>query len=452
MSILRIACYERVSTEEQAKLGSSIQTQVDALTEHCEKNGYRIVDHYTDEGVSGGKPALKRPEMARLIEDIKAGRVDVVLFTHLDRWFRNTKEYFKVQDILDKHNVKWKAIMEQYDTTTAQGEMVVTMALGFAQHFRQQTSEKIKRTFENKIKNKECYFGWNQIPWGYIREKDKDGIPRMVKDPEKKEMVQEFWDVLVKWQNTDKAARHINEKYGLSKPRSSWTNIINNPHYCGIHKDVDDYCEPYVSPEDFLALQQRKTIRKTQNNRVYLFTGLLICPHCGRTLKSTYQTQKSGEYYSYRCVGKRTGACDYSRNISELKVEKYLLDNLQEFIRDEIARVEIEESKPKNKVKSKVPALKEKLRRLNVMYMAGTKSDEEFLKESKELNKQIREAEMENPEEKPKDLTSIKALLETDIKGVYETLTRENKQRFWRSIISEIPVEGNKPKPPVFLI
>ena len=70
----------------------------------------KVVDHYIDAGVSGGKPAFKRPQMSRLLEDVKEGKIDMILFTRLDRWFRNVQEYFKVQEILDAHGVAWKAI------------------------------------------------------------------------------------------------------------------------------------------------------------------------------------------------------------------------------------------------------------------------------------------------------------------------------------------------------
>ena len=66
MVVKRAGLYERVSTEEQAKFGFSIKTQIDALDEHCEKNQMKVVDHYTDDGVSGGKAAFRRPERLTL--------------------------------------------------------------------------------------------------------------------------------------------------------------------------------------------------------------------------------------------------------------------------------------------------------------------------------------------------------------------------------------------------
>ena len=113
--ILRVGLYGRVSTEEQALRGFSIEAQVDALKEYAKKNNMKIVDIYLDEGISGAKPPLKRPALNRLLEDVKAGKIDMILFTKLDRWFRSVKEYFKVQEILEDNKVEWKTILEDYD-------------------------------------------------------------------------------------------------------------------------------------------------------------------------------------------------------------------------------------------------------------------------------------------------------------------------------------------------
>ena len=100
MGVLRVGCYERVSTEEQALKGFSISAQIDNLEEYCKANKMKIVDHYTDEGISGAKPPLKRPALQRLLEDVAAGKIDMILFTKLDRRFRSVPQYFKVQEIL----------------------------------------------------------------------------------------------------------------------------------------------------------------------------------------------------------------------------------------------------------------------------------------------------------------------------------------------------------------
>ena len=456
MVILRAGLYERVSTDEQAKYGYSIKTQIDALEEYCGKNKMKIVDHYTDDGVSGGKAAFRRPEMSRLLDDIKEKKIDIVLFTRLDRWFRNVQEYFKVQEILDEHKVEWKAIWEDYDTTTANGRMAITIFLAIAQNEREKGAERVRVVFEKKRQNKEAWFGPNSMPFGYTKEADEDGIMLLVKNPDLQDALQDFWDIAVKYHNVSKAARYVNSVYGLNRTKKMWFDIAHNEIYSGNYRGVEGYCEPYVSKEDWETLQTR-SIKKAQGERVYLFTGLIKCPVCGSSLASGYCTKpgrdgERKEYKSYRCRNREINLCENRRTISELRTEQWLLDNLDELLRDEIARVELERTKPKKKPKTDVSALREKLRRLEVVYMAGNKSDAEYLAETAEIKEQIKKVELEKAEEPDEtDIEALKATLETDFRGIYETLELEDKRRFWRGLIKEIHVEGTGVKSVDFL-
>lgn len=442
MGIKRAGLYERVSTEEQAKFGFSIKTQIDALNEHCEKNQMKVVDHYTDDGVSGGKAAFRRPEMSRLLEDVKVGKIDVILFTRLDRWFRNVKEYFKVQEILEDHGVEWKAIWEDYRTDTANGRMSITIFLAIHQNEREKGAERVTAVLENKRKNKEACFGGQALPFGYMKQKDEDGFMRLVKDPETKQACQEFWDILIKSNNLNKAIRHMGNVYGITKDWKSWKRMTQSDFYCGIHRGVLDYCDPYVSPEDFLKFQERETVKSTPSGSVYLFRGLMRCPDCGHKLCGETTRKPYGVYKSYRCRIRGRG-CDNHSVIAEKKIEKQLLTRLEDFVRDEIARVELEQAKPKPKPKNNVKALKEKQRRLTVAYMAGNIPDAEYLRDDAELKALIAKAEATAPPE-PQDITPLKALLETDFVSVYEIMTEEEQQRFWQRLIKEIKLDGKK--------
>ena len=442
MVILRAGLYERVSTEEQALRGFSIETQIDNLTEYCNKNSLKIVDHYTDEGISGAKPPLKRPALHRLLEDVKAGRIDIILFTKLDRWFRSVKEYFKVQEILDKHGVQWKAIHENYDTTTANGQMAITIFLAVAQNERDRTAERIKVVFEHKRKNKEACFGGPHKPMGYMKQKDEDGYVRLVKDPAEEQMTQEFWNILVKQNNLSAAIRHMHTVHGVTKAQKTWMRIARSPFYCGMWEGIEDFCEPYVSKEDWLMLQEEANRRRqdTRAKNVYLFSGMIRCPKCGMILCGTYKhNTRKGEkykYQSYRCRFKFT-TCDYKHSPSEIKIEKYLLKNLRHLLEQEIIASEVEKAKPKPKPKTNIKALKEKLRRLNVTYMAGNLTDDEYLKEDAELKMLISKAEQEAPPPE-RDLEPLRELLQTDFEKIYLTLEAKEKQRFWRGFIKEI--------------
>lgn len=448
VAIKRAGLYERVSTDEQVKFGFSIQTQVDALNEHCEKNQMKVVDHYTDEGVSGGKAAFRRPEMSRLLEDVKAGKIDIILFTRLDRWFRNVKEYFKVQEILDEHGVAWKAIWEDYDTTTANGRMAITIFLAINQNEREKGAERVTAVLDKKRKNREACFGGHALPFGYMKEKDEDGISRLVKDPETQQATQDFWDILLKTYNLNEAIRHMGTVYGIHKDWKSWKRMTQSDFYCGIHRGVPDYCPAYVSPENFLKFQERETIKGTPSGSVYLFRGLMRCPECGNKLCGDSDRRKSTTYKSYRCTIRSRG-CSNHKSISERKLEKQLLNGLAGYLTDEIANVELEQTKPKPRPKNNVKGLKEKQRRLTVAYMAGNVPDDQYLKEDAELKALIAKAEADAPPA-PRDITPLKELLDTDFRSLYETLTEKERQRFWQKLIKEIIIDGKKIKQVIF--
>ena len=100
---MRAALYPRVSTEEQHINGLSLPAQKKALEDYALAHGYEIVGVYADEGISARKPVMKRPALLRMLEDVKKDKIDIILVTKLDRWFRNIKEYHITQEILEAH-------------------------------------------------------------------------------------------------------------------------------------------------------------------------------------------------------------------------------------------------------------------------------------------------------------------------------------------------------------
>ena len=451
MTVLRAGLYERVSTEEQALHGYSISTQKDNLEEFCQKMGYKVVNHYTDEGISGAKPPLKRPALRKLLDDVQAGKIDIIIFTKLDRWFRSIENYYKVQEILDKHNVPWKAILEDYNTDTADGRLKVNIMLSVAANERERTSERIKYVLDHKFKNKEAAFGGKGAPLGYIRKRDENGIWRLVKDPETEQMMNEFWDILLRYNNLTKAARHINLTYGKTLSLRGAHAIMRKEIYTGTYRGIENFCEPYVNKKDWLDFLSKRPVKKTQNHRVYLFVGLVKCGACGWHASSNFSNNGKNEYKGYRCVKQKTGLCDDGQQLSEMKIEKYLLDNLSNFLKDKIESIEIEKAKPKKKPTVNIPALKEKLRRLNVSYMAGNLTDEEYLQEQAEIKAKISQAEQTEQSPAEQDIEPLKKLLKTDFRALYNEMTEENKQAFWRGLIKEIVVKDRKVKSVIFL-
>jgi len=443
--ILRVGLYERVSTDEQALRGYSIDAQMQNLEEFCKDKDMRIVDHYTDAGVSGGKAAFRRPEMSRLLADVEAGKIDMILFTKLDRWFRNIKEYFKVQEVLERHRVEWKAIHEDYDTTTANGRMAITIFLAIAENEREKGSERVSAVLANKRKNKEACMGGPYNPFGYTKVKDEDGVMRWAFDPETEDAVREFWRIVQEENSIMTAGKIVNATFGLNRALKEWGRTFNNEMHQGNYKGVKDYCPRYISPEDWQRVKAARTIKKTQKNRCYLFTGLIPCPDCGCIMSSNYKiyTDNVREYYSYRCRHYTVRRCTNNKQVSEKRAEKWLLANVKEKLEAFILAAEVEEAAPKPKPKRDKLKINEKIRRLNVVYMGGGKSDDEYISELADLKAQLVAAEREEEGNKPRDLAPLREFLATDFEAIYLSLEREEKRQLWRSIIDSLVVEGN---------
>ena len=122
----RVAIYMRVSSFKQVQEGDSIAAQRSALTAYIAgRPDLVLAGEYLDDGVSGTKYS-QRDELQRLLDDVRDGNIDLIIFTKLDRWFRSVRHYTATQEVLDKYNVQWTAIWEPiYDTTTPQGRLIV---------------------------------------------------------------------------------------------------------------------------------------------------------------------------------------------------------------------------------------------------------------------------------------------------------------------------------------
>lgn len=443
--VLRVGLYERVSTDEQALRGYSIEAQIEDLEKFCKDKKYKIVGHYTDAGVSGGKSAKKRPGMSRLLEDVQEGKIDMILFTKLDRWFRNIQEYFKVQEILEQNRVEWKAIQEDYDTTTANGRMAITIFLAVAQNEREKGSERINVVLEHKRRNKEACFGGANCPYGYKKEKDADGITRLVIDPETEEIAKEFWRIIKEDYSIMSAGRTVNLAFGLKRGYKEWLRMYQNEMYRGEYRGVKEFCPAYITPEEWAECDAKRSIKRPQKKRVYLFTGMLICPVCGAIMSSTHKTNNGKEYYSYRCRNRGIGKCSNSKSISENLAEKWMLENMKIKLEEFILKSEVEEAEPTPKKKPcDVRKISERIRRLNVVYMAGGKTDEEYTEEMSDLKRLLAEAEKEEVKTAPRDLTKLRDVLESDFEEIYTPLTKEEKRQLWRSVVDTLDVEGNR--------
>jgi len=165
---LRCAVYTRKSTEEGLDMEFN---SLDAQREACEAyiasqrpEGWACMrDRYDDGGFSGGN--LDRPGLKRLIEDVEAGLIDVIVVYKIDRLSRSLMDFARLVEVLDRHNVTFVSVTQAFNTTTSMGRLTLNVLLSFAQFEREVTGERIR----DKIAASRAKGMWmgGFVPWGY---------------------------------------------------------------------------------------------------------------------------------------------------------------------------------------------------------------------------------------------------------------------------------------------
>jgi site-specific DNA recombinase len=164
MSRVLAAIYTRVSTDEQAEHGISLDAQKSRLIAYCQAQGWEIYDFYIDDGYSGKD--LERPQIKRIIEDAQAEKFNAIVVIKLDRLSRRQKDVlYLLEDIFEKHNVGFKSATEPFDTTTAFGKAAIGMMAVFAQLERETIVERVRMA--KKEAARQGRFGGGSAPYGY---------------------------------------------------------------------------------------------------------------------------------------------------------------------------------------------------------------------------------------------------------------------------------------------
>ena len=441
---IRLACYPRVSTEEQKLRGLSIEAQTAALQAWADQRGIRNVTFYNDAGNSARKPYNKRPAMLRLLADVQAGKIDLIIFTKLDRWFRNIAEYYKVQEILEAHSVAWKAIQEDYDTSTASGRLKINIMLSVAQDEADRDSERIRTVMEAKRERREPLSG--HVPTGYRIEGKK-----IVKDPALEKGVAAFFESFLAYHSVERA-RSAAAEQGAAISYQLASAMLSKTAYYGRYSGVDGMCPAYITKDQYAQIQagRRKTERKTAGDRVYLFTGLVVCSECGRRFGSRahrYPTSGGGvgESIGYNCPGRyHHNDCSNHVNIREKTIENYLLSNVREELERYCYDLERMEAggRPARNFQEERAKLRKKLSRLKDLYVDEIIDLELYRKDYEALHAQLNELAAEESRQ-PGRTTSPARLREIFASGweeLYEHLSREDKQLFWRMGIDKVVV------------
>ena len=439
----RAALYIRVSSDEQARHGLSLGEQRAELTQYVQERGYTIVDVYADEGLTARKAISRRKELQRLLRDVRAGHIDIIVMKCLDRWFRNIRDYYHVQEILDEYGVLWECSQEEFNTTTANGRFWLHMKLSIAQHESDQTGERIRYVFEGKKKRHEVLTGI--MPLGY------KVVNKHAEPDENAPIVQFMFDYVASGGSARSVMKAILDKFGIAITYRQVYHTLRSKAYIGELHGVPNYCPALVPYDVFHKVQEivSKNKKAAPSGRIYLFTGLLRCPGCGRIMAGNKgRTNVQGVYYrfQYRCNSRVTNMhvdrCNFKRAIFEDKIEDFLLDNLQRLLADHIHDIELSRSKQTGEnAAAKLEEINSRILRLKDIYLDGMIDKDVYEKDYVELRRKADELSVQinkAPSITPAVWQTVEA---GDFKETYESLSRENKRRFWQSIISSLTFE-----------
>ncbi|MDI3409732.1 recombinase family protein [Bacillus sonorensis] len=145
---MRVALYIRVSTDEQAKHGYSIEAQKEKLEAFCLSQGWKIYETYIDDGYSAKD--LNLPKFNLMRDAIEKGEIDILLVYRLDRLTRSVIDLYEILKMLDENGCKFKSATEIYDTTNAMGRLFITLIAAIAQWERENLAERVKMGIEKK--------------------------------------------------------------------------------------------------------------------------------------------------------------------------------------------------------------------------------------------------------------------------------------------------------------
>lgn len=139
----KVAIYCRVSTIEQAEEGLSIDSQYHNIKEYCKNQGHEIYNLYEDRGISG-KNITNRPGIKQLLEDATKNKFDLVVVWKLNRISRKLLDILNIVDLLNKHNIAFRSLTENFETETPSGKLQLNIMGAIGEFERETIAENVK--------------------------------------------------------------------------------------------------------------------------------------------------------------------------------------------------------------------------------------------------------------------------------------------------------------------
>jgi DNA invertase Pin-like site-specific DNA recombinase len=363
---VRCAIYTRVSTEHGLDQEfNSLDAQYDAASAYIRSQahaGWTLSrSRYDDGGYSGG--STDRPDLQRLLDDIRARKVDVIVVYKVDRLTRSLADFAKLVELFDAHGVSFVSVTQQFNTTTSMGRLTLNVLLSFAQFEREVTSERIRDKIAAS-KRKGLWVG-GPLPLGYQM---KDGKIAIVEDEAERVRLifQRYLDLgAVNALVRDLRERDIRSKArllatgatrgGVLFGRGSLFYLLRNRFYVGEVKYREEILpgeQPVIMDRGlFDAVQQKLTQQwttrsTTRNAGDHLLTGLLF-DDAGHGMVPTHATKAGIRYRYYVSLPHLYGE---SKTASVGSVSRIPAIDIEDTIVNSLKRLIVQKVKPNSSI------------------------------------------------------------------------------------------------------
>lgn len=417
--MMRAAIYIRVSTEEQAKEGYSISAQKKRLQAFCASQDWDVAGLYPDEGKSAKD--TNRPQLQKMLKDIEDGKIDCVLVYRLDRLTRSVFDLYKLLEVFDRHDCRFKSATEVYDTTTAMGRMFITIVAALAQWERENMAERIK--MGQREKAMQGKYVSNKVPLGYTLNKQTWKLYIN----EEATVVRKIFDMYESGYGAHSLAKALNASGVFTQFGNTWSDntimkTLRNRTYAGavVWDDVtaNDAHPAIIEKERFDTVQRLIKKRSDVHPRTvfsdYVFSGKIRCEICAGSVVGGYTNAGEKRYYYYRCRNRSRGNCKGSVNFPAHRVEEAFLEYLKsEGWYDDLTERTID-SKPdespvtdeREPLKKELIKLENRKKKFQFAWADDAMEYDDFKKRMEEVRKREEEINTElsalDPEEKPK--------------------------------------------------
>lgn len=423
---MNIALYPRVSTQEQATNGFSMDEQIERMRKYCEAMGWTVYKVYPDAGFSGAN--TDRPALQRMIKDIKAGKIDKVLVYKLDRLSRSQKDTLElIEDVFLENNTDFVSMSENFDTSTPFGRAMIGILAVFAQLEREQIKERMLMGKEARAK-KGLFHGSAAVPTGY-RYANGELVPH---EFEKMQVITAF-EMAAQNHSPYVIADTLNEK-GLYNRAGAWRDtsirrILRNKVYIGYIRHNKQWYkgthDRFISDELFFQVQDILNKRHEQhmqyNRRAGKATtylgGFLNCAQCGAkySKQSGGVTMKNGEKYRlayFACISRARKKSLQCKD-PNCQNRNWRVDELTDAVFNEIRKLAIDpnyitevQSNNNNDeqikaIESEINKLDEQISRLLDLYTIG-------------------QVPLDTLQDKVKELNDKKGKLETELDAIHK--------------------------------